>query len=154
MAEATRTEREIETVTITKEPVIVLELTEAEARTLRVLVVKISGSGLHSPRKHTNSIDAALAAVVGYYGDQPEYSLAAGNFSFKDYPSEPEAPRAPRVFRRRGGAIPLDVNKVHDGDSWSPIWTRRVDGEWQNENGAVETESGLFESYPEVTEVL
>jgi hypothetical protein len=156
MADATRTEREIETVTVTKEPVIRLELTEAEARTLHAIYAKVGGSPTDSPRKYMDGIGGALRSVLGDYADHAEYPLLRGpsRLFFSDYPAVPEAPRVPRIFRK-GDTIPSDVQTVSDGDSFAPHWARNSDGDWKNTQVNITlTESVLFDDYKAVTEVL
>ncbi|MGI5245470.1 ribosomal protein L7/L12 [Dactylosporangium sp. CA-139066] len=158
MTTAKREIREIEVKTVETKPVIVLELSEEEARTLHVIYAFVGGSPEASPRGHMQAIGEALGAVFGgvlKYSDHPEYRLLKRDVSgirFLDYP---EGTREPRVFRLGEGSIPLDVETVNDGESYAPHWRRNGDGNWSNtEVNVTLTERELLRDYSTVTEVI
>lgn len=100
----TEIEREVEkTITVTeveREPGVVLELTLAEARALYAVTVRVGGSPIHSPRRLTDAIGAAVkgalqdyaAGLVSYGGHypfaEPENGLARFSLSFDNYPGD------------------------------------------------------------------
>ncbi len=89
MAEATHGTREV--VTATTEPVIRLEMSEDEARTLSVVLSRCGGS-MRSPRRHTNAIGSALSAVGVEWFSAPEDSMTGqGAISFRDYSDSADA---------------------------------------------------------------
>lgn len=72
---------------------IVLELSEAEANTLRVVLARVGGDRkpAKSPREHTESIARALwDAGQPDYTSMPENRLAYGSFMFRNYPDSEE----------------------------------------------------------------
>ena len=54
---------------------VTLVLTPAEARTLTVILAKISGDSQWSPRLHARRVLTALEGVGIFYYDTPEYLL-------------------------------------------------------------------------------
>ena len=78
MASATK---QIECVTLT--------LTLEEARMLAVLLSRVSGSFISSPREHANGLLAALYDIgVGWSGTVENDLLPVGAIYFRDYPAE------------------------------------------------------------------
>ncbi|MFJ9961098.1 hypothetical protein [Streptomyces avermitilis] len=77
-AEARVERKVIETKTYT------LELSDAEARTLAVILGKVAGSPTASPRKHAESVHNALKRAGVQWFDTPLSRLAAGVIAFDE----------------------------------------------------------------------
>lgn len=65
---------------------IVLTLSEAEARTLYVILANVGGDPVSSPRKHAAAVFEALRPIVGRWSDATEYfCLQRGGLVFNKY---------------------------------------------------------------------
>lgn len=73
-----------------------LTLTDAEARTLSVLMATVSGSPAKSPRGHTESVSRKLtAAGVASYGTHKEWKLksSGSGYHFSNYEDKADQPQ-------------------------------------------------------------
>jgi hypothetical protein len=79
MAKAKHTEIE----TVVKVDAVQLTLSHEEARTLRDILVQVSGCPEHSRRKHADNIKEALESVGFFFRKLPDMN---GNIDFTAYP--------------------------------------------------------------------
>lgn len=84
MAKLSRSVRPVEKVVVTEEDVFTLELSREEIETLAVVMAKIAGNPLTSPRKHTDAIAQELNRLgIHYYSvDAFDKASSRGGISF------------------------------------------------------------------------
>lgn len=85
MAKASKEIKEVEKIVFVKEPIITLQLSEAEATTLYTILQNVGGNAKRTARKYSDEIvNALIEAKVDNNYDWEENGLLDGSITFRE----------------------------------------------------------------------